>query len=505
MSAPPPPPEPRSFPVERAWEPLHGAHWHRETAAHLLRRIGFAATPEAVRAALRGSPGDVVDRAFAPGQSLPEWQALEDFRRTRVERIRRIRETADPEKRRELRREIRRDDQDNFREFAMRWFRFARDPEHSAREKFVLFLQDVFVVEQRNVRHTPALVSLQKTLREGIHGDYPELCKKVSREPAMVRYLDLQRNTRRKPNENFARELFELFILGEGNYSETDIKQAARAFTGYRIRHPERSFIFRADQHDGGEKTVFGETGKWHGDDVIDLAFRQPAARTFLIRELLRFYLADTPPPTPYIEALGQRWADQGFRMRFLIDTLFTSNLFFHPAYRGNRVKSPVQFYLGMCQDLRLDVVPFRSRLLRAMDAMGQSFFNPPNVRGWLHGAHWINATTIDARRRLVDYLFGPLNEDNLNGNQQRALEAAREADRAAFRVTDDRLRQLMDTAPDAIADHLATYFISGPSREAYRPVLREQIRAGGDGAERLRHLRHAVIALLQSPAYNLC
>ena len=317
----------------------------------------------------------------------------------------------------------------------------------------------------------------------------------------MVRYLNLNQSTKTAPNENFARELFELFTLGEGNYSERDIKEAARAFTGYRVRE-RTDFFFQKSRHDDSRKTIFGETGNWDGDDVIDITFRQPAARSFLIRELIQFYLTVEEVPEPYIEALGDRWANYGFDLHYLIRTFFQSQLFFHPAYRGNLVKSPVQFYLGLCQDLKLDVVPFESRLLRSMRTMGQSFYDPPNVRGWLYGEHWINSTTISARRELVDYLFGGLNEKRLNGNEKQILEAAREAGRDNFLVSSERLQQLFDIDTSEIARHLTTYFITEASQAAYQPILEEIIEKGSSSE---KSLRHAVTALLQSPAYNLC
>ena len=499
-----PAPTPQIFPVDDAWKPLPGGFWGIETAQHLLRRMTFSATPEAVTAALRQSPERCVEEAFKPGAKMQKSAALAEYEATVHERYREIqRGSKDRDKKNELRQELRREDNELFREYAMDWFHYAREPEHSAREKFVLFLQDVFVVERAKVKETYALFNLQQTLRTGATADYPEVCKLVSKEPAMVRYLDLDRNTARKPNENFARELFELFILGEGNYTEADIKEAARAFTGYRIKN-RTEFVFQKNLHDKEPKTVFGETGNWDGDEIVDLAFEQPAAKTYLIRELIKFYLTEDAVPEPYIEALGEKWADHGFKLSYLTETFFQSRLFFHPAYRGNLVKSPIHFYIGLCQDLRLDIAPFDSRVLRSMDVMGQSFYNPPDVRGWLYGEHWINSTTISGRRQLVDYLFTPLNEKKLNGNEQRDLEKAREAGRANFLVTRERLQQVLGTGTDDLADHFTTYFITAPSRPSYRKALKSIL--GDTKAPRAtQRIRNAMIALLQSPAYNLC
>jgi uncharacterized protein (DUF1800 family) len=498
-----PAPTPDTFAVEDAWKPLPGSFWRSEEAQHLLRRLGFSATPEAVATALRGTPKQSVEEAFRSKDAFAKSKALIEFEKGVEERYEALRRESDPEAKRERRQELRREDEALFREFAMDWFHYARRQEHSAREKFVLFLQDIFVVARTTVKETSVLFNLQQTIRSGLDLHYPELCKQISREPAMIRYLDLDKNTAKRPNENFARELFELFTLGEGNYTEADIKEASRAFTGYRVRK-RTEFFFQQGLHDSGEKTVFGERGDWGGDDVIDITFKQKAARTFLIRELIDFYLTNQPIPEAYIEALGDQWAANEFRLSYLIETFFQSRLFFHPAYRGNLVKSPIHFYIGLCQDLRLDVIPFDSRVLRSMKVMGQSFYDPPNVRGWLYGEHWINSTTISGRRQLVDYLFSPLREKNLNGNESRELEQAREAGRDQFLVTEDRLRQSLGRSSRELAEHFTTYFITAQSRATYRPAL-ESILGDTESKGASTRVRNAMIALLQSPAYNLC
>jgi len=496
------PPDPDTPPPEAAWDSLPANHWREGEAAHLLRRIGFSATPARLAEAARKGPRATLDAAFSEGVRFPAWPELETFVREAPERRKAARMTEDREERRRIRRELRQRNRELFHDFALRWFRFAREPEHSAREKAVLFLQDVFVVEWEKVRDTPALRAHQQLMRDGLAMRLPELCKAVSRSPAMVRYLDLEQSSLFKPNENFARELFELFILGEGNYTEKDIKEAARAFTGYRVNR-QGEFYFQKQAHDDGLKTVFGETGHWTGDDVIDIAFRQPAAKRFFVREFLAYYLDASPVDERYVAELGERWASGGFRVRWLIDTVFNSRLFYHPAFRGNSVKSPVHFYLGLCQDLQLDVMPFDGRLLRALRAMGQRFFDPPNVRGWQYGVHWINATTVGARRQLVDHLFSPLRENNLNGDEQSELEAAREAGRATFVVTDDRLRGLLGEGPGDLAEHLLGHFIPAPCHARYRPAL-ERLARDMDGPEDLDRLRGALVGLLQSPAYHL-
>jgi uncharacterized protein (DUF1800 family) len=319
----------------------------------------------------------------------------------------------------------------------------------------------------------------------------------------MIIYLDLQQSQKQAPNENFARELFELFTLGEGNYTENDIKQAARAFTGYRQRQGE--FFYARNQHDAGAKTIFGQTGNYDGDGVLDLVFQQKAAGTFLPREMTRFYLSDEPLPTDLSDALGAWWAGENYDLRKLAVKFFSSRVFFSPAYRGNFIKGPIQFYLGLAQDLNLSVAPLPRQLIGALRLMGQMPFNPPNVRGWVGGRSWINSATLAARRQLIQALLQPLNEEALNGDEQIDLAAAyadgvsnftldekQLADWAKLPAT-DRARQLVGLCVpqlrgSAIETQLASFF------------ERSAQHSPGPGA-----VREALATLLESPQYQLC
>jgi len=330
---------------------------------------------------------------------------------------------------------------------------------------------------------------------------YPALAKGVSRSPAMIYYLDLQRSNKQSPNENFARELFELFTLGEGNYSEKDIKQAARAFTGYRVK--EQAFFFAKHQHDDGEKTVFGQTGNYSGDDVIDLVYRQPAAQSFVPREVIRFYLTEQDLPEPFLRELGRYWQAHDFDMAYLLRKFFSSRAFYAPEYRGNMIKSPTQYYLGLCQDMNLDVCPIPSLVLNQLKAMGQPFYSPPNVRGWVGGRHWINSTTLSARRRLAQRIFDPLDEDKLNADDALRLRAARDAGRGEFLVSEERLKTIAAENPDYIVNHFCKYFLPVEPTKSYRDQLVNHIKQGKRQKEKL--VKEVLLVILQSPQYQLC
>ncbi|MGH8021258.1 MAG: DUF1800 domain-containing protein [Opitutaceae bacterium] len=474
-----------SVTIERPWEPIPKDAWDEAAARHLLLRAGFSATPPAIKRALSLPVEKCVAELFEPAPPLPPTGAIQKIHGIDPRSMKDMRSAA-PEQRKEMRDERRDLERAGYEELGIAWLQRAAEPRHSAAEKFVLFLQDIFVIGFSKVRNPALLHAHQQLLRELGTRSYPELCKAVSRSPAMIIYLDLQQSKAGAPNENFARELFELFTLGEGNYTEDDIKQAARAFTGYRQRAGE--FIFQRRAHDAGRKQVFGETGTFDGDQVIDLVFKQPAAATFLPRELVRFYLTDRGIDETHIESLGKTWRSENFNTGALLRRFFTSRMFFEPSFRGGMIKSPVQFQLGLVQDLGLDVAPLPRFTLGSLRQMGQPFFNPPNVRGWVGGQHWINSSTLAARRQLVEFLLRPLPEGRLNADEKAALEAAGKEGRSHFTVEDTS--RLIDDLGGELEARLDQALSSARNNNPKQRAALE---------------RRVLAVLLQSPRYNLC
>ncbi len=484
------------------WEPLPPEAFDSAAARHLLRRVTWSATPAEVNRAVRDGLPATLGRLF-PGETVPfpKPPAIAKLEKEAPELTQRIRAASAQEKR-ELQREAREASQQALREMSIQWLQFASQPAVAAQEKWTLFLSDIYVVAYEKVRNAAHIFDHTAILREHGFGTAPALTKAVSRSSAMIRYLDLQDSRRDAPNENFARELFELFVLGEGNYSERDIKEAARAFTGY--RHREGAFVFARRQHDNTPKTIFGRTASFSGDEVIDLAYEQPAAATWLPHELARFYLSDSPIPQEQLAALGDWWRARNFDLRALAQRFFGSRLFFEPYHRGNYIKSPIQFYLGLIQDLELEVAPFARQVLGSLRQMGQNPFNPPNVRGWVGGRQWINSATLAARRQLVHVLLQPINEAALNGDEQRDLAAAREAGRARFTVDPSYFEALSRLSADELAARLIDSFLSGETSPTSRDDIIRFLK-NNSSTPAARRIRSVLAALLQSPQYQLC
>ncbi len=492
---------------QEAWQPLPATEWNADAARHLLRRAGWTAQPDEVARAVRSGLTVTLDRLFPAEPALMPKPRMVVRLEQDAPAFARDFQKLSGEERLRAQREVQERQRIALQDLSIRWLRQAAQPDRAAFAKWVLFLSDVYVVAADKVRSAGFIHEHFDILARHALGPAPALTKAVSRSPAMVVYLDLNQNQRRAPNENFARELFELFLLGEGNYTEQDIKEAARAFTGYRAQlFQGGGFRYTPAQHDSEEKTVFGVTGKFTGDEVIDLAYRQPAAASFLPHEMVKFYLSDTPLPQEHLAALGQVWRAGGFELRTLAQRFFGSRLFFAPEFRGNFIKSPLQFYLGLLQDLHLEVAPIPRYTLTPMRQMGQVPYYPPNVRGWVGGRNWINSATLSARRQLVETLFAPIDERSLNADEQIDLVAARSNGITAFTVADESLAALAKLDAADATRRLIADFLAGPTPPEFAESVRQFLATDtGDETQRLRRVRRATVTLLQSPEYQLC
>ena len=488
-----------SISPELAWKPLPVTEWDPMAARHLASRLGFSLNPSLVSIILDLGPEGTLAKFFGKVHLQPAPEAISGMEEAMLAMQEQM-EAADGKGKRELRQQIQRRNRQSYQDYAVEWYQFARDPRTSAQEKLVLFFQDVWVVAFQGVRSTAALFEYQNLLRRHLGGSYVDMCKALSTSAAMVRYLNLNQNRKGSPNENFARELFELFCLGEGNYTEQDIKEAARATTGYSVNQMDEVRLV-ANRQDKGPKTIFGKTGRYDLPGLVDLVFEQPAAARFLPQELVRFYLTEEGLPDELLQPLADEWKASGYSIPHLLYTFFCSRIFHDPSYRGNMIKSPVHYYIGLLQDLDLDVFPSPRRTVNQLRTMGQPFFNPPNVRGWVGGRHWINSATLTARRALVQSILYPPDRDSLNADEQRAVERSETAGKAAFSLDPVQIQAMANTDPDELASRLARRFYADPDPGPLANIFRS-LQSDLQG----RQLGAAyALTTLTVPAYNLC
>jgi uncharacterized protein (DUF1800 family) len=277
-------------------------------------------------------------------------------------------------------------------------------------ENLVLLWHSHFASRHRNVRDTFLMYQQNELFRKHAAGSFAELARAVVRDPAMLKFLNNDQNNKRKPNENLAREFMELFTLGEGNYTEDDIKQGARALTGFFVE--DNDFFFNKRRHDDKKKTILGKTGRLDGDDFVNVLLDQPACPRYIALKLYRHFVADVSDhldevPAPNREVvlrMSVMLRKNRYRIGPVLEALFRSRHFYDPRIVGQKIKSPAQLVVGTARTLD---TPTRSlaTLSDGMHAMGQTLFDPPSVAGWDGGRSWINTSTLFTRQNVCTYL----------------------------------------------------------------------------------------------------
>jgi uncharacterized protein (DUF1800 family) len=270
-------------------------------------------------------------------------------------------------------------------------------------ERMTLFWHNHFVSSQQKVRFARLMYAQNATLRANALGSFATLLHAASKDPAMLIYLDTAQSRKGQPNENFAREVMELFTLGEGNYSEHDIKEAARAFTGWSLDRETGRYLFRPAVHDYGVKTVLGKSGAFDGDEILDVILARPQTSEFITAKLWREFVSAEPDPRE-VKRIAQIFRGQGYDIKVLMRALLACDAFWAQANRGTLVKSPVELVVGTLR--QLEVAPGTAMPFAVVAAgMGQNLFAPPNVKGWPGGEQWINSNTLLARKQFLDRL----------------------------------------------------------------------------------------------------
>ena len=369
-----------------------------DEARHLLNRTSFAANVGDIDAFAKLTRTQAVDELLAwtaihkVGTPPPAW--INDFQSPR-----RLRTMSD-----EQRKLAQREQVEKGVELRAWWMTEMLTTPSPLTEKMVLFWHNHFVSSLQKVRSPVLMYRQQLVLRRHALGYFGDLLHEVSKDPAMVIYLDNASNRKAQPNENFAREVMELFTLGEGNYSESDIKEAARAFTGWSIDPDTGEFVARPLIHDDGVKTLLGRSGNFDGDAVLDILLAQPSTAEFIVAKLWREFVSPTPDATE-VKRIARMFRDNRYNIKVALRALLTSDAFYAPQNRAALIKSPVDLIVGTLRQFRFetgDVTP----LVLASRQLGQDLFAPPNVKGWPGGDAWINSATLLQRKQLLERLF---------------------------------------------------------------------------------------------------
>jgi uncharacterized protein (DUF1800 family) len=418
----------------------------QEQARHLLLRSGFAPTQAEVDRwvghSAQEAVNDIVARAKAAQplhelpvsaiQPPPDRAALLSVEERQMARREQIREGF---------------------EIKRWWMREMIESPAPLAERMTLFWHNHFATSQQKVVRADAMWHQHRLLRAQALGNFRALLHDVARDPAMLIYLDGVRNRKEAPNENFAREVMELFTLGEatqcGGYTEHDIREAARAFTGWSLERETVSYRFRPALHDTGTKTVFGRSGNLDGDDVIDLLLRQPAAARFIATKLWKEFVSPQPDARE-LERIAEHFRSSGYDIAVAVHDLLLSDAFWTEANRGSLVKSPVELVVGTLRQFGVHVDD-TAPLVQKCAQLGQNLLVPPNVKGWPGYTDWIDATTLIERKRFAEQVLRPAMMDGAGFDADRFLAPyGGHADREPDAGLQDRLVHALLAVPPA-------------------------------------------------------
>jgi len=455
------------------WEnnlaPISSANWNYDAAAHLLERAGFGGTPEQIEVLASMSPAEAVRRmvyfdSVDNSHLLPFEHSgihdpgLEPFPPSRPATTELAKATGEA-----LGVKVKATGNRRLQPVVNKFFYWLRASvletnrvaywwanrmvasNTPLQEKMALFWHGHYAVNESKVRDYRKLLKELELFHEMGTGNFRDLMVAVAQDPAMLSFLDAGVNVKGASNENFAREIMELFTMGVGNYSESDIREAARAFTGWNYIGLE--FVVNDEQHDSGEKTFLGHTGNFDGVEIIDLIMDQPVTAEFIAGKLYRFFVRQELSPTLATE-LGSIFRDADYELAPLLETIFMSQDFYSPASVGNQIKSPVHLVISTYRKLGLDNVPGVPDFNRATGALGQSLFRPPTVAGWAGGRSWVTPGLLLERGNFArDVLFPDINfmpPDRRNGS-------------AEIRSVANRIREGLDitsaTQPSGLGD----------------------------------------------------
>ena len=435
--------------------------------AHLLRRAGFGATPDELDLAMDKGYDAVLDELLNP--SGDDIVPNDLIRRYHV-------------------------DQSDLRGGAVPyWIYRMAVTDHPLREKMCLFWHRVFATASYKLIQGRVVVSQIDMFRDHGMGNLDNLLVRLSRDPAMIMWLDNQDNHKGSINENYGRELLELFSMGVGNYTEEDIKECARAFTGWRVVNPAYmsikmrnntsrpygnmtwQFEYDDDDHDHGQKTVLGETGDFNGEDVVEIICRQEATPRYIARHLYHYFVADeppvpqwphTPPANPdAIDAMTNAYFESDHSIKHMLEALFTSDFFKEEAFRYARTKSPAEMVVGTLRLAgRMELPCYETYdAARASSGMGQALLGPPSVEGWQGGSEWINTGTYAERVNFVTRVLGDPTRPGVKAVVARISRAAGDGDLSADGLLDACLEalgplEILDSTRANLADFASAY-----------------------------------------------
>lgn len=455
---------------------------------HLCWRAGFGLSPVAFQKKRKQSLDNVIKDLFKDAKKEHPVK-MPHYTMPNQEVFKRM----DKKQRKEKQKEI----QKLTPQINLNWVRQMVSDDYSClQEKMTLFWHGHFACESKRFDHAARQIN---TIRAHALGNFRDLVVAISKDAAMIIYLNNQQNKKSKPNENYARELMELFTIGRGNYTEQDIREAARAFTGWFADRFTGEFKFTERQHDFGKKTFMGKTGDWNGDDIVDIILERKETATFLATKVYRYFVNDRPNKKQ-IEVLAKVLYQSNYHIGTMMQTLFKSDWFYDSKNVGTKIKSPIELLVGMGKVLNLNFGNQKSVLFSQL-ALGQVLFRPPNVAGWPGGKTWIDNATLMLRMNFAALIFRKVDLTLELKNQPEREKGGRLKDMELSGEIDALTAVFQKTKSTVLAQELGDYLLQ--SSATIDGSFIEQMAAAANGLE--GKIKAYVLGIMSLPEYQMC
>lgn len=401
----------------------------------------------------------------------------------------------------EQRREMRKQSADDIKSLNLYWLSEMTNSAAQLREKVSLFWHGHFACRIVNIYFQQQLLDV---IRQNALGNFGDLLRGISKTPAMLSFLNNQQNKKQHPNENFAREVMELFTMGRGNYTEQDIKESARAFTGWGF-NLKGEFIDRPNLHDTGNKTFLGRTGNFDGDDIIDIILEQKATAIFITRKIYSFFVNEQVDEQKVLQ-MAEGFHQSNYDIGQLLERIFSSDWFYEEKNIGTRIKSPVELLVGIRRMLPLEFDKPEIQLL-FQRTLGQVLFYPPNVAGWPGGKNWIDSSALVLRLRMpqiiaLDDTFSirPKDDDDIMMGKEGVdgrTKPVKSNTSVDWRAVGDAFKKVKR---DALSATISNYLLQSKSR-----IPRTVLERYADASSRDAYIKSIIVDAMSTPEYQLC
>jgi uncharacterized protein (DUF1800 family) len=467
---------------------------------HLAWRAGFGENLPVIEDWSRKRRKQIVDKVLI-GRDKDKSESLKIIDKSDLPDIPRSEMTKEAKNR------MRKMEVQGIKDLNISWINTMVNSEHPLREKMALFWHGHFASRTTRVLFSQQLLEV---IRTNALGNFAELLSAVSKSPAMLEYLNNKQNRKAHPNENFAREVMELFTLGRGSYTETDVKESARAFTGWDY-DADGNFLFRAKTHDSGEKTFLGKTGDFNGDDVLKILLENKQTAKFITAKIYKFFVDDTIDEVK-VNALAEKFYASGYDIKALMQNIFMADWFYDPQYIGGHIKSPIELIVGLRRTIP---VSFEREevMLSFQQIMGQVLFYPPNVAGWPGGRNWIDSSSLAYRMRLAQMIL--YDEQSVimpkeitpEMTQYKATMQVNEALKKQYAKKistvinwQPYLKEYEKISRENLADTIADTLLP-----ANKNVSKQLLDKYANSASRESYIKSVTIAVMSTPEYQMC